>query len=404
MTCTPNRPPRKRALLLIRVGWLGGHDQGCDDEYVVEAHLAPAVAAAAEGSSFETLATLRELLRRHGHVEIEAAIKNPWIVSAETAAEIGAPLVQLDKSFDDVLQVIATSAAPSKLTLSQERRLRELALFFDTANLIETAPWMSRHTWMRNGREWCILVCQLIGVDAPVVAAEAQILQEDLARDKIGQHMALFSLVGSTEGAPLSQWDRVDDPEAALNLLLDVLRLAEPDTAHVAARALVTRPDRTKTAHRVEHLLNTAAFADPRPGVWACLQLADDPGAAERLAASSNRRIREGVALYANLFEHGRPTDLAKKLSNDPERQIRSAVFEAVKEVSSSGLSPELHALVDDIAGVTETDFTCDRCGRVNPADSRSCSVCHVVTNRPSEDALSWPTLHPLRQPTAPSR
>ena len=77
---------------------------------------------------------------------------------------------------------------------------------------------------------------------------------------------------------------------------------------------------------------------------------------------------------------------IAYALARDPVRQVRLAVLEHFRESTD-----DLHIarpLLEEVAETLDPDFTCERCGTLNPASADSCTSCRVFTEKPSKVAI----------------
>jgi len=222
-----------------------------------------------------------------------------------------------------------------------------------------------------------------------VLAAQVKIVQREIAPDVTGIHRSLFSLFDVSPGAELCHWEAVPDQAQSRELLLRVLHTGR-GSALVAAKALITHPDRMGTADAVEPVFDELPYESALVAVWAYLNLVGDDrekAEADRLGRSENEYVREAIATMVTSLEDGRPSQLAVRMVYDTCRQVRLAAIEQFKKHSATESSPELVELLHSIAQSEDSAFVCRRCGTQNVASSDSCSSCHIVTNRPSAEA-----------------
>jgi hypothetical protein len=349
--------------------------------------LAPVVVQALEHASIATSDVLMGVLRRNGHHEAAASAARRWFDGFQSVEQFTRSTKRLDDDLDNLLTTVASLSRPAVLSLSQQRRLRELAVFVESLNLNQISALMSGDELHSLRIEFVHLIATLGAFDEGVLAAEANIVQREVASDSLGSYKAFFSLFGVSPGTDLKHWDRVPDAGAARDVLLRVLH-TQRGSAVVAAVALAEHPDRRETAKMIEQRFHDLPYESVVPAVWAVVSLL---GEAEseigRLSRSNNENVRQAIAEIVTLAEAGRPSDVATQLASDPCRQVRLAVVEKLGKEVPDRPTPELLRLLEATTHSTDPPFECRRCGTANPASSDSCSSCHVVTRRPSAEA-----------------
>jgi len=349
--------------------------------------LAPVVVGALESASMATAEVLIDILRRSGHHDMAAKANSRWLETSREFEQFARSIKRLDDAVNAFLADVASFARPAVLSLSQQRRLREFGSFIETLDLNDVSAWMSgdelRPLWI----QFLHVIAALGAFDEAVLAAEASIVQREIASDPLGRYKAFFSLFAVSARADLTHWDAVQNTDEARDVLLKVLH-TQRGSALVAAMALANHPDRTRTARAIEHTFDELLDESVMPAVWAVLSLLGDAADdAERLSRSTNENVREAIARVMTLSEAGCPTNVATRLARDRCRQVRLAVIEKLKKEVPSRPGPELQALLEAIRASDDPPFVCKRCGTENPASNNSCSSCHVVTSRPSVEA-----------------
>lgn len=346
--------------------------------------LAQDVANAMEHASWPVLHELRQILRANGHGELasEAAQK---LLPMETGRRVAQQMEDLVRDLRKTLDSIAALAAPTALTRQQMTRLDELANFVETLDLNNGSAWPRSGAIDGLRSAWYTLVAALGGFDLGVLASQAAIVRDDLARDQDERLTAFFSLFEGAEPAELKHWEAVDDiagRDLAVTLLAGGWALAR-----VAAAALVTHPDRSGTAAAVEARLPAVTQDGKRAAVWAILNLAPDPDeVVARFASSDDRGTREAIATLVRLTKDGVPTATGRVLALDAERTVQTAAIEQFgTEVESP--SDELVELLNAIVESPTQPFVCTRCGTQNDADRSSCGSCNIVAEKPASVA-----------------
>jgi hypothetical protein len=349
--------------------------------------LAPVVLQAIESASVGTAEVLLDVLRRNGHGALAATANHRWFNSIGWE-QLSRSIKQADDDLHDFLTTLATSTTPAVLTLSQQRRLRELGAFVETLNLNDVSAWIPGDKQRPLRTRFTRLIADLGAFDQTVLAAQALIVLRDMASGGSVAHRAFFSLFDVAESADLTHWEAIPDSNDGRDLLIRVLHTRE-GSAIVAAAALSSHPDQPTTAASIEAVLDDLPDESVTPAVWAYLRLVGSTAhaEAERFAGSDNHNVREAIAKLVTLAEHGKPSALAARLSRDPCRQVRLAAIERLKKDSEKEASAELLELLRSITVSVDYPFVCAHCGTQNEASRDSCSSCHVVTNRPSIEA-----------------
>lgn len=350
--------------------------------------LAPLVAQAMEHASSAVVTALDNILRRNGHAELATTVLRERLFrySRYATEKFALSVKQMDEDVRDALEIMAKLSEPATLPLGQERRLEELASFIETLNLNSTSAWLSGEALRQLGREWFGLIAVLGGFDAAVLAAEARVVQREMALEEKHSHAPFYSLFDGAEGVELRHWERVPSPGEGRELALRLLH-APFGLAIVAAQALATHPAEDETAAAISGVLSNLPREAKRPAVWAYLHLIRDVGAAAiHLATSKDEAVREAVATLIPLAPDGRPTSLGRRLAMDSGRTVRLAVLEQFEKAYGSP-TPELVTLLEEMAASEDTGFTCHSCGTWNESARDSCSSCSVVTWKPSEEA-----------------
>jgi hypothetical protein len=351
--------------------------------------LAPVVVQALERASGATAEVLKDILRRNGHHEAAASADRKWLDGFRGVEHLARSMKRLDDDLDDFLATVTSFAEPAVLSLSQQRRLRELGVFVESLNLNEISALMSGDEFRPLRGEFVRLIATLGAFDEAVLAAEATIVQREIASDPLGRYKPFFSLFDVSPRADLKHWEAVHDAVAARDVLLKVLH-TQRGSALVAAIALAEHSDKAETARQIEQAFDELPYESVTPAVWAVVSLLGEADSeVGRLSRSNNENVREAIAEIVTLSEAGRPTDVAIRLASDPCRQVRLAVIEKLGKEVADRPTPELQTLLEAIRLSTDPPFECRRCGAANPASSDSCASCHVVTRRPSAEATA---------------
>jgi hypothetical protein len=349
--------------------------------------LAPLVVEAMAHASIGTVDDLAEVLRRNGHGKLANA-KLKQLSSSEAIRRMTESFGDLDADVDRSLDTIAVLTEPAELTRSQARRRDELASFLAALNMNEGSAWAKGSALDQLREPWYRLIAALGGFDLAVLAAQARLIEAELAEDT-NEHDPFFSLFDAAHGPELARWDLVSDVAAGRQLALALL--AGPRAvAVVAAQALATHPERAETAAAIEALIHELPRVDKLPAMWALLNLADPDQTAARYGTDDDEALREAVASLIELTEGGRPTALGSELATDNERLVQLAAIGRFKEElsrASEPATPQLVALLERVAARKPQPFRCHRCGTANGAERDSCESCSVVTAKPAEEA-----------------
>lgn len=346
--------------------------------------LAPAAAKAVGRASVRTADRIAAALRSSGHgelVDTEAAAR----ISLERQFLTGAQDTR--KQIDDLLALVRTFAPAAQLSLSQQRRLVEFGSFMQTLDLNSLDSWPRRADTAASWPQFVEAVMTLGGFDRSVLAAQAEILQNERDADRSRTNRAFWSLIDLHPAAPLVNWDRLPEPSATSDLMLKVLRTGGAGARRVAANALIHHPDRVAMATRVRTVIDDGPPSSARSAVWAYLHLVDNIDVAVAdLAGAPKASVRKSVAHSISPVHHGKVVPIAYALARDPVRQVRLAVLEHFRESTD-----DLHTarpLLEEVAETLDPGFTCERCGTLNPASADSCTSCRVVTEKPSKVAI----------------
>jgi len=350
--------------------------------------FAPLVVRAMNGTTMDTESALIDILRSNGHIELaDEATQRRLLPFRSTLEHISQQSKWIDEGVASFLKKMAILAEPKALSLSQERRWGELASFVATLNLNDGSAWMAGNQWVQLQEQWSRLIATLGGFDKTILAEQARLVQREMSFDNKRDYAPFFSLFDSARAAPLSLWERIDDPSEGRKLALAVLS-SPRGSAIVAARALASHLDRKGTAESILNELSNLPRSSKMPALWAYFRLIEDHEAtAAQLSVSDDETVRESVASLVPLVVNGIPTALGSQLAKDPDRNVQLAVIEQLKTNASSPPSPELLTLLNEIAKLHDAPFTCNHCGTRNEPMYDSCSSCRTVTSKPRVEA-----------------
>jgi hypothetical protein len=362
----PRRAPREEGFAGVQLwsvdqGFMRAKVEAARELLPGRPELAQVVVDAMRHASIGAVEDLAEVLRLNNHEQLaDQALKEMF--KSDALRDFARRFGDFDAEVKRTLETIAAIAPSAELTRAQTRRLDELASFFETLDIDHGTPWVRTDALERIREPWYRLIAALGGFDTAVLAAEAQVVQQELAVDETGSLRAFYSLLDAAEEAPLDHWERVADQGGGRDLAVHLL-VGGWALAAVCAKALATHPDRRKTVEAIEARLPAVPRQSKEAAVWAILSLADDSEAtAERFAAHDDAAVRTAVASLMKLTEDGSPTPLGRALAMDRERKVQVAAldrFEAEVEVPS----PQLVALLAQMAKRPPQAFTCIRCG-----------------------------------------
>ncbi len=361
--------------------------------------LAPMIAQSIEHCSSRTAEALAAILRRNGHTGLAHAKHEGRLAAFLSTAPLAQSFSQMHQDLWETLDSLSNVSTPAVLTLSEERRMQELASLVETLNLNDVSASMAGERWSKLRGQWTALVSRLGGFDAAVIAAQAAILKREIGRDGTVGYRQFFSLFEVGKRAELDRWDRVSDVEAGRQVLLAVLD-SPRGSAVVAALAIATHPDRPQTAKLLQESFAALPNESKTPAVWAYLNLVDDVVTeAMHLAASSDEHVRRAVAQSTLVVSGGQLTPVGSILAHDRCRQVQLAVLQRIKDELPKQPGLELLALLEGLAASKDAPFTCYWCGAINEAAVAFCASCHSGTEKPSAEANEL--LGRLRAPTA---
>lgn len=327
-----------------------------------------------------------KVLRANGYDEIADRTNAKYLDDNGFVERIRAGARQTDEDIRNLLNSLASHSPSAELSLSQGRRLRELASYVETLDLNAIPAWMRGARWRDLKEPFFRLIGELGGFDESTLGAQAKLMLQEIAGGSGRGNAAFFSLFQGAGAAELSRWTQVSDPIEARALLLRILHAPRP-SAVVAAKALATHPDGDDTAQLIEKEFSKLPRESVLPAIWAHLSLVSEPDKrALLLARSQFSSIREAVARSVTIIDKGKRNELAELFAHDPNRQVRLAAVGCAKADQPSA---ELVAFLESIAQDVDPPFTCYHCGTENPSANDSCSSCHVVTPRPSREAAS---------------
>jgi ribosomal protein L40E len=345
--------------------------------------LAPAVAKAMLRGSMRTADVIATALRRHGHEDlVEAEMTRRMSLERQVVAGIK----DTRKQIDDFLAMLRSFAPAAQLSSLQQRRLAELGSFIETLDLNGLQSWPHSADMAAVWPQFVQAVVVLGGFDPRVLAAQAATLEKERDSDASGVNRAFWSLMDVHPAAPLVHWAASSEPAALRELLLKALRIGGDGARWVAAKALIAHPDKGAAGAGVRLVIENGSPSSALPAVWAYLNLtADIDAAAGELAGTRKTSVREAVARIIPPVQDGQLVPLAYTLARDPVRQVQLAVLQHLKNDEELRLA---RSMLEEIATTVDTEFTCQRCGTVNPAAADSCTSCHIVADRPSKVAI----------------
>ena len=342
--------------------------------------LAPLVVAASRQANSRTAARLRRILLRYGHRDIVAE-QSSYMWPPEWSDQLRRSSERMHRDYRDLLEMLIGLAPHVSLSLSEERRLSELASFVETLHLDYSESWLSGGRWRRIQYEWMQLIGALGGFNMSMVAAQAEVAKRESSLDSKTELSPFFDLFQFARDRQLNQWHRVGDREAGRQLLLDVLN-SPWGSAWVAAKALAEHPDKESTAAAIRARLGLLPRESVGLAVQAYLSLASDKvRAIESLSCSAKDSVREAVAKLDSLVERGSPSGVAVRLVRDPVRQVRLA---AIEQLGKAEPSAGIVSLLESVNSSDDVPFTCYRCGSDCDGDRESCPSCRTVTRKPS--------------------
>ncbi len=343
-------------------------------------NLAPIIAAGMQQGSVSSTHALAQLLERYGHGDLAQRALND-IHESFRSTDFLDRFGDMEDEIKGVIATIASLGEPTPLSAVDERRLPTLAAFLEAVNYNHSGRWPQSPEANALRAAWFRLVAQLGGLNLEQLAAEASVLQAEIAD---GDHDPLFSLLGIAAVDPL-EWNLVDDADAGAGLAVRMLA-GSPGTAAVAAGALAAHPQRELTRARIRERFVQLRLDRRRPAVWAYLRLSDNiEQTANELVGSDDPALRAAAAALLDWIPGGQPQPLAGTLADDDAREVQLALLEGIARVESPG--PEVVALAERIAHQEDRPFTCFHCGAENDATRESCQQCNVVTERPAAKA-----------------
>jgi hypothetical protein len=342
------------------------------------------VAGAFEDGGIEFRWELQQALRRGGHDDLAADVNLGMSGFGRFAADWN--LEDFEACERALLGWAAALAPPVVLCARQRRRLDDLADLWATAALNWVHPsWPLKRPELAE--MWLGAVAVIGGFDLGVVAAQAQIVLDDMDMGEQTEKLVYDHAEGPV--VPLDRWDLAQDPATLLRDLVEMLGLCAHQVAWRAARAIGTAPQDLGAAglleYRLKHLRKWSRWFAAR----LMLIVEEDPAGAGpggdvraiRWASSEDMWLRAAAAewlAYRYLATGGEAGSAALDLLADPDETVRDAALDGF------GLMPE-H--LDERArralrATRESDrqpWTCIYCGESNPAAAQpGCSSCHT--------------------------
>ncbi len=305
--------------------------------------FAPLIVKATEHASMRTVDNLADILRQNGHDDLARTLQARRLLSDSQPDLTMRWYRAFNEDIGRTVDAVASLAEPAALDTVQRRRLAELASFLDTIDFNRHGTW-STGSWLDKLRkDWYALIAALGDFDLAVIAAEAAVVQYELATEP--DHDPLFSLLWVNKPARLTRWDLV--PNQAQGRELAILMLAAPRmTSVIAARALAAYPDRAGTALLIERIIANLPRDSKQPAVRAYLSVVSDwRVAAKQLAGDDDEAIREAIASIVPLTRLGQPTYFGARLAMDAARGTQLAALEQFRNVKKP--TSELVGLVE---------------------------------------------------------
>lgn len=328
------------------------------------------VMSAFDDGRFEFIHDLRTTLRTAGHRDLADSIGSRLNIGGVFAS-------WKDEDFEGaerrLMAWAATLAEPVDLDPEQRRRLDELGDLFESAGFNWIRPsWTEKRAALAAG--WIKIAAVLGGFDLGVIAAQARIVLDDMEGEYGTEKLAYDK--GSQ--ATLNRWDRLQDPTAALQHLVEMLGLASHQVMERVGRAVAYAPAELGAVRlleaRVKVLLGWSRWYVSRLIV---LIAPDGAERAKALAADTDpilRSIGAWYLAYRYLKSDGASGHEIFALLEDPDESVREAIVNGLAILNERLDEPAKQAL-KELRAAPRQPWVCRNCGDLNPPQPRSACV-----------------------------
>lgn len=343
-------------------------------------HTAQLVAACAMEAPDGLQKSLSRLLRERGFDDDVQAIHDATALRWGDLTKSW--LFDYDSSFNARFLRLIADRTVADLSTKQATLLDELADLVETMEMNTGGANHLRKQSDEKLREFIGLTASLYGFDHAVLASQAKIALARMERSQGND--PYFALFDNAHGRRAPDWSAVNDPEAAVRLLIRLLTLGLGQ-ARFAAKALWKAPVVEQAAPRLRALLpklnpstrhqSLAAVAlaslasGPEPDCWM-----DSDNPVLRAVAASMITVMSGNSL----------NDQIRQLLDDPDGHVQEAAIRNIVRAQP----PALIEILTSVTSQPTPGWMCLSCRTVNPPPgSTSCSKddCSIVGANPAK-------------------
>lgn len=382
----PHRPQSDGSTTLDFTAWLAddslSRTQADAAEVLLDhvphtAHLVAACAVEAPGGLQETLS---RLLAERGFDDDVQAIHD---TTAQKMGELTRPwLSNYDGSFHARFLRLVADHVTADLSTAQATLLDELADFVETMEM--NAGGATRLGRQPNDtlRKLIEMTTSLYGFDHAILASQANIALARMERSQGND--PYFALFYNAQKRQAPDWSAVNDPEAAVQLLIRLLTLG-PGQATFAAKSLWKAPIAEQAAPRLRDLLPrlTPSTRHQRLAAATLASLSSGPEP-DCWVHSRDPILRAVAASMIMPMSRESLTDQFRHLLDDRDGHVQEAAIRNIVRAQP----PDLIEILTRVTTRPTPGWMCLSCRTVNPPPGRtSCSKdnCSIVGANPAK-------------------
>ena len=273
------------------------------------------------------------------------------------------------------MTLVRDLAAPAWLSQTQARRLDELADFSSSATLAWIRPgWPEQ--WPDVAAGWIRAVAELSGFDLNVLAAQAQVVLDDIDRGD----RTHFILTDATRPRDAQRGDAVSDTGATLQALVDGIGALPRQADRQLTIAIASAPDSRRASVLLDETLEYVTSRALTLAAQLLLLTTDRHGDADQRAGAwldhGDVRVRQAAARWWSYraASTGSVGAEFERCVSDRDEGVRLGALEALRP---DKLSDSMRARLVALRGDERQAWTCERCATVNAAGGdRSCAGC----------------------------
>jgi len=332
-----------------------------------------------------------DLIRRHGDDDARAEIDRRMrreIGPLRTRPNLLKRSEERDAADHQFLTWLADLAPTANLDQAQARRFDALIDLWRTLHLPSAPAFEPADVleyWPTLLRESFVVLATLGAEDLNLVAGEAQQMLDEIEHfpEDAEEIEGMLNMGGHDRR--LDQWQRLEDPAAARQILHRALAVGRW-LSWLAIEAIAGGEPATDELEEIVALLPRLNGENRQHAGFLVVAVEGERRARSWLAAGDSALRGAAAWWLAKSVADGGHADLVATVLDDRDEAVRDTFLRNVKDPTPP---PVLDAL--GAADLAPRSWTCLRCGHENSAGSSSCQRCHIVgadTRRLADDLL----------------